>query len=82
MKTYERVRTDRAALLVVGLEARLKVLRQENDELRASQQDEKAIRGAYERGWRDCAAKLANKTQAAIQSLTRCHTIHQTGARP
>ena len=65
--------SDRARAYVVGLEARLKVLRQENDELRASQQDEKAIRGAYERGWRDCAAKLANKTQAAIRSLTRYH---------
>ena len=70
--------SDRARAYVVGLEARLKVLRQENDELRAkladpSGLDEKAIRGAYERGWRDCAAKLANKTQDAIQSLTRCH---------
>ena len=38
--------------------ARLKTLRQENDELRAkladpSQRDEKAIRGAYARGWSD-----------------------------
>ena len=70
--------SDRARAYVVGLEARLKVLRLENDELRAkladpSGLDEKAIRGAYERGWRDCAAKLANKTQDAIQSLTRCH---------
>ena len=70
--------SDRARAYVVGLEARLKVLRQENDELRAkladpSLRDKKAIRGAYERGWSDCAAKLANKTQDAIQSLTRCH---------
>ena len=71
--------SDRARAYVVGLEARLKTLRQENDELRAkladpSQRDEKAIKGAYERGWRDCAAKLANKTQSAIQSLTHCHS--------
>ena len=70
--------SDRARAYVVGLEARLKMLRQENDELRAkladpSQRDEKAIRGAYAGGWSDCAAKLANKTQDAIQSLTRCH---------
>ena len=69
--------SDRARAYVVGLEARLKMLRQENDELRAkladpSQRDEKAIRGAYAGGWSDCAAKLANTAQAAIQSLTRC----------
>lgn len=71
--------SDRARAYVIGLEARLKTLRQENDELRAkladpSQRDEKAIRAAYERGWRDCAAKLASRTQDAIQSLTHCHT--------
>ena len=70
--------SDRARAYVVGLEARLKMLRQENDELRAkladpSQRDAKAIRGAYERGWRDCAAKLTTKTQDAIWSLSRCH---------
>ena len=71
--------SDRARAYVVGLEARLKRLRQNNDELRAkladpNQRDEKAIRSAYKRGWSDCAAKLANTTQAAIQSLTRCHS--------
>ena len=71
--------SDRARAYVVGLEARLKTLRQENDELRTkladpSERDEKAIRGAYEQGWRDCAAKLATKTQDAIQSLTHCHS--------
>ena len=71
--------SDRARAYVVGLEARLKTLRQENDELRAkladpSQRDEKAIRSAYTRGWSDCAAKLANTTQAAIQSLTHCRS--------
>ena len=70
--------TDRARAYVVGLEARLKTLRQENDELRAkladpSRRDEKAIRSAYARGWRDCAAKLASRAQTAIQSLTHCH---------
>ena len=67
--------SDRARAYVVGLEARLKTLRQENDELRAkladpSQRDEKAIRGAYARGWSDCAAKLASKIQNALQLLT------------
>ena len=71
--------SDRARAYVVGLEARLKTMRQENDELRAkladpSQRDEKAIRSAYTRGWSDCAAKLANRTQDAIQSLTHCHS--------
>ena len=71
--------SDRARAYVIGLEARLKTLRQENDELRAkladpSQRDEKAIRSAYKRGWSDCAAKLANTTQAAIQSLTHCRS--------
>ena len=70
--------SDRARAYAVGLEARLKTLRQENDELRAkladpSQRDAKAIRGAYERGWSDCAANLATKTQDAIRALTRCH---------
>ena len=70
--------SDRARAYVVGLEARLKTLRQENDELRAKladpgQRDEKAIKGAYKQGWSDCAAKLANRTQDAIRSLTRCH---------
>ena len=70
--------TDRARAYVVGLEARLKTLRQENDQLRAkladpSQRNDKAIRDAYARGWRDCAAKLANRTQDAIKSLTHCH---------
>ena len=69
--------SDRARAYVVGLEARLKTLRQENDELRAkladpSQCDEKAIKGAYKQGWSDGAAKLANTAQAAIQSITRC----------
>ena len=69
--------SDRARAYVVGLEARLKTLRQENDELRAkladpSQRDEKAIRSAFARGWGDCAASLAIKTQTAIQSLTHC----------
>ena len=72
--------SDRARAYVVGLEARLKMLRQENDELRAKladprQRDEKAIRDEYERGWGDCAAKLANKTQDAIRSLTRCRPL-------
>ena len=67
--------SDRARAYVIGLEARLKTVRQENDELRAkladpSQRDEKAIRSAYTRGWSACAAKLANRTQDAIQSLT------------
>ena len=71
--------SDRARAYVIGLEARLKTLRQENDELRAkladpSQRDEKAIRSAYTRGWSDCAAKLADRTQDAIQSLTHCHS--------
>ena len=71
--------SDRARAYVIGLEARLKRLRQDNDELRAkladpSQRDEKAIRSAYTRGWNDCAAKLANRTQDAIQSLTHCHS--------
>ena len=71
--------SDRARAYVIGLEARLKMLRQDNDELRAkladpSQRDEKAIRSAYTRGWSDCAAKLANTTQAAIQSLTHCRS--------
>lgn len=70
--------SDRARAYIIGLEARLKTLRQENDELRAkladpSQRDEKAIKGAYTRGWSDCAAKLASKTQTAMQSLTHCH---------
>lgn len=71
--------SDRARAYVVGLEARLKMLRQENDELRAkladpSLRDAKAIRGAYERGWSDCAAKLATRAQEAVQSLTHCHS--------
>ena len=76
--------SDRARAYVVGLEARLKTLRQENDELRAkladpSQRDEKAIRSAYTRGWSDGAAKLANRTQDAIQSLTHCHSAALAG---
>ena len=71
--------SDRARAYVVGLEARLKTLRQENDDLRAKladprQRDEKAIRGAYERGWSACAEKLASRTQDAIRSLTHCHS--------
>ena len=70
--------TDRARAYTVGLEARLKTLRQENSELRTkladpSQRDEKAIRDAYKRGWSDCAVKPAAKTQDAIQALTHCH---------
>ena len=67
--------SDRARAYVVGLEARLKVLRQENDGLRAEladprQRDEEALRDEYERGWSDCAAKLASKIQNALQLLT------------
>ena len=72
--------SDRARAYVVGLEARLKSLRLENDELRAkladpSQRDEKAVRDAYKKGWSACASKLADQTKAAIDAINLIHPI-------
>lgn len=63
---------DRARAYVVGLEASLKRLRTENDDLRAqlndpSRTDEKHIKAAYKRGWADASSAM----DAAASSATR-----------
>ena len=63
---------DRARAYVVGLEARLKRLRTENDDLRAqlndpARTDEKHIKAAYKRGWADASGAM----DAAASSATR-----------
>ena len=65
---------DRARAYVIGLEARLKQLRTENDELRAqlsdpSRTDEKHIKAAYKRGWADASGAMGAAAASATRSL-------------
>ena len=64
--------SDRARAYVVGLEARLRQLREENEGLRAqlndpARTDEKHIKAAYKRGWADASSAM----DAAASSATR-----------
>lgn len=65
---------DRARAYVVGLEARLKRLRTENDDLRAqlndpSRADEKHIKAAYKLGWSDASSTMLDAASSATRAL-------------
>ena len=65
---------DRARAYVVGLEARLKRLREENDELRTqlndpSRADQKHVKAAYKRGWGDASSAMLDAAASATRTL-------------
>ena len=67
--------SDRARAYIIGLEARLKRLRTENDELRAqlndpARIDEKHIKAAYKRGWADASGAMDAAAVSATRALT------------
>lgn len=71
---------DRARAYVVGLEARLKRLREENDDLRAqlndpARADEKHIKAAYKRGWADASGAMSGAAEAATRALSDVHKV-------
>ena len=72
--------SDRARAYVVGLEARLKRLREENDDLRAqladpARADGKHIKAAYRRGWSDASSAMSGAAEAATRALFDVHKV-------
>lgn len=66
--------SDRARAYVVGLEAHLRRLRAENDDLRAqlndpARADEKHIKAACKRGWAAASSAMAGAAESATRSL-------------
>ena len=66
--------SDRARAYVMGLEARVRELREQNDELRAKlagevRPDERELRRAREEGWRACADNLASATRGVMEAV-------------
>lgn len=71
---------DRARAYVVGLEAYLRRLRAENDDLRAQLNDparagEKHIKAAYKRGWADASCAMAGAAESATRALVDVHKV-------
>lgn len=66
--------SDRARAYVIGLEARVRELREQNDELRAKlagafKPDERHLKKAYRDGYAACAAEVAEKSRGLMDAL-------------
>ena len=66
--------SDRARAYVIGLEAKLRELREQNDELRAKlagevKPDERHLKKAYRDGYEACAAEIMEKSRGLMDAL-------------
>lgn len=66
--------SDRARAYVMGLEAKMRELREQNDELRAklaaeTKPDERYLKKAYRDGYADCAAEVMEKAGDLMDAL-------------